>query len=203
MTKTSATDPASPTYPSQEREREAQILARVQGGETEAFEMLVDQYERSVFGLMLRHGLDRDAAADMTQEAFLRAFRAVDQFRPERSSFKTWLFTIATNLVRDQGRRRKVRERGRERAEHEAELAPRPPTLEEKAAQRDQIDRLLSQLDEENRGLVVMRFLLDIPYAEMAEATGMAAATIRSRIHRSMKKLQALLPPPSSPGGEA
>jgi RNA polymerase sigma-70 factor (ECF subfamily) len=155
--------------------------------------MLVRHYERPIFSFMVRHRLDRTTSADLTQEAFLKAFRSIDSFKPERASFKTWLYTISYNLIRDNARRMDVRSRGAEELQRAHEAAPPTRSHAEVVADSDEVERLLDLVDEEARGLLVLRFLQEVPYNEISEITGMPAATLRSKVHRALKRLQAQL----------
>lgn len=155
--------------------------------------MLVRYYEQPIYNFMVRHRLDQETAADLTQETFLKAFRSLSSFRPERSSFKTWLYSIAFNLLRDQARRNRVRTRGAEVLQLAQQVAPTAPDISQEIADRDQVDRLLGHVDLETRSLLVLRFLQDVPYADISEVTGLNPATIRSKVHRGLKKIQALI----------
>ena len=176
-----------------ERERDAGLVARTKDGDKEAFGMLVRQYERPIFNFMVRHRLDRTTAADLTQEAFLKAYRSIASFKPERASFKTWLYTISYNLIRDNARRMDVRSRGAEELQRAQDVAPPSRTHADVLADSDEIERLLSLVDEEARGLLVLRYLQEVPYNEISEITGMPAATLRSKVHRALKRLQGQL----------
>lgn len=189
-----ATPPPEDAYNgSVERERDAGLVARTKDGDREAFGMLVRHYERPIFNFMVRHRLDHTTAADLTQEAFLKAFRSIDSFKPERAGFKTWLYTISYNLIRDNARRMDVRSRGAEELQRAHEASPPERGHAEVLADSDEVERLLSLVDDEARSLLVMRFLQDVPYGEISEITGMPAATLRSKVHRALKRLQGQL----------
>lgn len=156
--------------------------------------MLVRHYEQPIFSFMVRHRLDQETAADLTQETFLKAFRSLDSFRSERSSFKTWLYSIAFNLLRDQARRREVRSRGADVLLQQEKTRAPATDLADQVADQDAIDRLLDLVDPEIRSLLVLRFLQDVPYQEISRVTGLKPATIRSKVHRGLKRIQAQLP---------
>lgn len=191
-----AATPGPPgTYPGLvDRERDEQILDRVRQGDRESFGMLVRHYERPLYNFMVRHRLDVETSADLTQEAFLKAYRSLESFQPQRSSFKTWLYTIAFNLIRDNARRHRVRSRGADELQSQEEVRPPARSVETDVAVRDQLERLLGVLEDEDRSLLVLRFLQEVPYNEISEVTGMPAATIRSKVHRALKKIQEHLP---------
>lgn len=170
--------------------RDAELVDRVRAGQPECFTMLVEHHQRPLYGFVASHRLDPEAAADLVQEAFLKAYRGIGTFDARRSSFKTWLYTIAFNLIRDGARRLAVRTRGAEELQHQAALAvPRDETARIEA--RDEVQRILSHLDEESREIVAMKFLADMPYRQISEITGLPEVTIRSRVHRALKRLKA------------
>src|SRR3990170_6740258 len=91
---------------------ESQLIARSRQGDLDAFNRLVEHYQRPVYNLCLRMLASPQAAEDATQEAFIAAYRAIDRFRggtPDRSGFRAWLFRIAANACYDELRRRRSR----------------------------------------------------------------------------------------------
>lgn len=194
----------------QDRARDAALVAEVVSGNRERFEELVNLYQRPLYSFVLRGlpdpeaGATRELAADLTQDAFLKAYRSLAGFDPKRSGFKTWLYTIAGNTVRDQARRRQVRAREMARLSREA-AAARP----EGEADRERVEaklataRLLDPLDDESRRILEMKFLHDLAYQDIEEATGIPRATIRSKVHRALKKLHAFMTSKAPAGGEA
>ena len=91
-----------------DEDREA--IRRVQAGETEAFEVLVEKYKRKAFRLAFQVLRDQEEALDVAQEAFVKAFRALPKFKGD-SAFYTWLFRITMNLALDRKRQRATRVR--------------------------------------------------------------------------------------------
>lgn len=180
-----------------ERQEAAEIIRGVRAGNGERFDELVIRYEKPLYNFVLGHRVEAEAAADITQDAFLRAFRALDTFDETRSSFKTWLYTIAFNLVRDRGRRAKVRKREIRRMAQHMESAPGDPGPEAAVAARDEAERLLSKLEDEAREILTMKFLHDLTYKDISKVTGLGEATIRSKVHRALKRLKA-----TAPGGD-
>ena len=89
------------------REEELAVIDRVRAGDTDAFEALVTAYQKQIYNLTLRYVSNPEDAADLTQEAFLRAFRSLDSFRGD-SRFSVWLYRLTTNvcidLLRSRGR---------------------------------------------------------------------------------------------------
>jgi len=194
-----------------DRSADEAVIERVLAGDNEAFGALVDRYGERVHGAILRMIGNRDVAADLAQETLLRAFKGLRSFR-HGSAFYTWLYAIAVNQVRSEFRRRGTAA-GRPHASLDAasgeddDPALDPPAdgpaPEEEAARREESRRLreeLARLEPEFREAVVLRDLEGLSYGEIAEATGVPAGTVRSRIHRGRALLRERLVRAGEPG---
>lgn len=172
-------------------------------GSLEAFDALVRRHQTRVFNFLLSlTGGDNDAE-DLAQEVFIRAFRAVGRFRGE-STFRTWLFEIAINVVRSHRSRvarfRRLFSPPRGRGEDEGgQEPPEPvapgPDLETELVRRTAIDRALATLPSELRVALVLRDLHGFDYREIAAMTGAPMGTVESRIFRARRRLRPLLEP--------
>lgn len=172
-------------------------------GDPEAFHDLVRRYEARIFNFM-RVSTGGDAEAeDLAQEVFIRAFRALGRFRGD-SSFKTWLYTIATNVVRTHLTRRSrwqaVRTvwAGSERGDDmnaEPEPEARDEDVERALVRRDAIDRALATLSPDLRLVITLRDVEGLDYREIAAALGVPIGTVESRLFRARQRLRPLLEP--------
>ncbi len=178
---------------------EAELIARSRQGDLDAFNRLVERYQRPVYNLCLRMLTAPQAAEDATQDAFIAAYRALDSFRG--GSFRAWLFRIATNACYDELRRRRSRPilsldepQGAEQLPLDL---PHPgPTLEEHA-QRLELARYLQEaldaLPVDQRLAIVLCDIQGFDYSEIAEITGASLGTVKSRIARARLRLRGLL----------
>ena len=179
------------------REEEYAVVERVRAGDTNAFEALVTAYQKQIYNLTLRYVSSPEDAADLTQEAFLRAYRSLDSFRGD-SRFSVWLYRLTTNICIDF-----LRSRGRgsassltvENEDEEIEELDVPDErfepqkeLERRELQRAVLDGLAS-LSEDAREIVVLRELQGLSYAEIGERLGLEAGTVKSRLFRARKTL--------------
>ncbi|MBI3892916.1 MAG: RNA polymerase sigma factor [Candidatus Wallbacteria bacterium] len=165
-------------------------LARVIGGDADGFEAIVRLYQKPLYNFVLNRVRDGDVAEELTQEAFFKAYRSLSGFDAGQSSFKTWLYRIGLNLCLDHFRRRKVRQSEQALAQRDAQLSAAGPTPMERLAERDKLMRLLARIDLEDAEMLLMRFVDDLTYEEIAGVTGLGEATLRSRVHRALRKLQ-------------
>ena len=191
---TAGTSAATPSlYSSMAMGREltdAQVIAR-SVDEPGAFRVVFDRHFAAVHRY-LHHRLGPDAADDLAAETFVRAFAARRRFRPgECDTARAWLFTIATNLMRDEARR------GRRRVLALGRLAAEPPAAQ--PAVRDATDPALAAalgaLREEEREAVLLLAWGELSYEEIARVTGVRPGTVRSRLNRARARLQEALAP--------
>ena len=179
---------------------ELELVQRAREGELAAFNSLVLRHQNAAYGLALRFLSSREAAEDATQEAFIRAYRAIGTFRGER--FRSWLFSIVANACRDELRRRRRRpqrslDEAREQPDR-ADLDPTDtdPTPEAQALSgelREALERSLMQLPEDWRLVVVLSDVQGLSYEEIAESTGVPLGTVKSRLSRARARLRDIL----------
>lgn len=179
------------------REEEYAVVERVRAGDTDAFEALVTAYQKQIYNLTLRYVSSPEDAADMTQEAFLRAYRSLDSFRGD-SRFSVWLYRLATNvcidLLRSKGRGTvsslTVENEDEELEELDVPDARFDPQKElERSELRRAVQAGLQTLTEDAREIVILRELEGLSYAEIGERLGLEAGTVKSRLFRARKAL--------------
>jgi len=176
---------------------DAECVRRLQRGETDAFEILVRRHEKTIFNLVYRMLGDYDEAAEVSQEVFLSAFRAVGQFRGD-ANFSTWLYRIALNHTSTRRKSlgaRQQRTMPIESADQLSDPQPGPAETLEKKQIRERVQNALSQLDPEDAKVLLLRDLQDIPYDEVARVLEIPVGTVKSRLHRARQALKARLAP--------
>jgi RNA polymerase sigma-70 factor (ECF subfamily) len=168
-----------------------ELAALAQAGDRQAFTLLVRRHQERVFRFVQRMLGDREEAMDLTQETFIRAYRALPAWRPQ-ARFGTWLFQIAHNATLDVLRRRA-------RVEfvpldagtpEQAAFDPRDtaPLPQDRLADRQRIGLLehaLRALPAEQREILLLRELEDMSYAEIAATLGINEGTVKSRLARA------------------
>lgn len=173
------------------------LLQRAKKGEIAAFESLVSAYERRVYSLALRSTRSEDDAADITQEVFLRAYRALDTFRGD-SGFSTWLYRITVNLCADLARKKSSAPEGPLDDELAASLpetrpAHSPEQALESSELRRELDIALGMVSEEHRKIVILRDVAGMTYADIAAALSIEEGTVKSRLARARAALRKIL----------
>lgn len=187
-----------------ERDVDQQLVARAQRGERHAFELLVAKYQRRLMRLISRMVRDPAEVEDVTQEAFIKAYRALPQFRGE-SAFYTWLYRIgvnsAKNFLASQGRRTPTStEKDAEEAEtfDDAEQlrdinTPESVLMSKQVATT--VNAAMEKLPEELRTAITLREVEGMSYDEIAALMNCPIGTVRSRIFRAREAIAADLRP--------
>ena len=167
----------------------------IQRGETDAFEILVRRHEKTIFNLVYRMLGDYDDAAEVSQEVFLSAYRAIGQFRGD-ANFSTWLYRIALNHATT--RRRSISSRHQKTVPiddmeplSDPELGP-AETLERKEI-RERVQLALNKLEPDDATMILLRDLQDISYDEVARVLEIPVGTVKSRLHRARQALKTQL----------
>jgi RNA polymerase sigma-70 factor, ECF subfamily len=174
------------------------LVARSQEGSREAFSALVTRYQERVLNLVFRGLGDHDAALDVSQEVFLKAYRGLARFQGE-SQFFTWLFRITMNETISARRRRDRRQRplslGREDADGERVQDPPDTSFEPgaEAGRQDDlamIQRAIATLDDEQAQVILLRDIDGRSYQEIAEVLELPLGSVKSKIHRARQALK-------------
>jgi RNA polymerase sigma-70 factor, ECF subfamily len=176
---------------------EAELIERAKHGDSQAFGILVERYQRRVIGVALAVVHNQDDALELAQETFVRAYENLPKFE-SRSSFSTWLYRIAANLAIDFWRRegRHVVLRG-EDAENELRRIPSERGDSFRAASRGEISERLSkaleELTPEHRTVILLREVEGLSYDEISEVLQCPRGTVMSRLHYARNRLRGLL----------
>ncbi|HEX7341651.1 MAG TPA: RNA polymerase sigma factor RpoE [Rhodanobacteraceae bacterium] len=189
-----------------ENELDRALVERVQQGDTRAFDLLVRKYQHKVVGLISRYVADRSECQDVAQEAFLRAWRAIQSFRGD-SAFYTWMYKIAVNTAKNHLVAMHRRPPNDDVAIEDAVYGPGANKLYETATpehemMRQEIEQTVvstvQQLPEELRTAITLREVEGLSYEEIAKVMDCPIGTVRSRIFRARdaidQQLRPLLP---------
>ena len=168
-----------------------QLVRWAQTNHMDAFDELVRRYRNDVFGLAFHYIRNREEAWDMSQEVFIKAYKAIGRFRGD-SAFKTWLLRITANRCKDFFKKRKLATVAMENTIVEQTVSG-GVTPEEKLSSSElgkAIETALESLSEKHRSAFVLREFEGMSYDNMAEVLGCSTGTVMSRLHHARKKLQ-------------
>ncbi len=187
-----------------ERDVDAELVARVQRGDKQAFDLLVLKYQRKIMRLLSRMIREPSEIEDVAQEAFIKAYRALPQFRGE-SAFYTWLYRIAINTARNwlaQNNRRPSTPSAQENEDGETfdatdNLTDSSNPESEMASRQiaDTVNKAINDLPEDLRNAIVMREIDGMSYEDIAESMSCPIGTVRSRIFRAREAIATRLRP--------
>lgn len=180
---------------------EARLIEQVRGGNTEAFEYFVRQYQRKITRVAYRLLRDAGEADCAAQESFLRAWQNIDEFR-EGSTFETWLTRICINWCKDRLKRRRLvlyfhqsEEAGGEGGPRDT--APHPdPSPERRARSREIRERVraaMEDLSPRQNAVFTLKHFEELSIPEIAELTGLDQGTVKSHLFRAAQKIRARL----------
>lgn len=185
------------------KDTDEQLVERVFAGDVRAFDLLVLRYQHRLLGLIGRFVRDPHEAEDLTQETFIKAYRALGNFRGE-SAFYTWLYRIAINTANNylvsKGRRppdSDVDIGDPEQLEAHASLADvdSPEANHSRDELKAAIDQAISNLPEDLRTAFTLREFSGLSYEEIAEFMGCPVGTVRSRIFRARDAIDGVIRP--------
>ena len=175
------------------------VVERCQAGDQDAFRLIVERYGDAVFGTAVLMTSDRALAEDLTQEAFVRAWRGIDGFRPG-SPLKPWLLRIVVNGVISSRRRRVLSVVPLPWAERAAAAQAGPEAIAEQRDEHEGLRCALRQLPREQQRLLILRYFGELSVPEIARALRWREGTVKSRLHRALLRMRALLEDGQSTG---
>ena len=175
-----------------------QLITRARRGDERAFRALLAKYERPVFSICLRMVRNREEAADLAQEAFVKVFAMLDRYNPDYA-FSSWLFKITSNLCIDWLRKRRIEtlamdapvsgEQGDIQRQFEApDLNPEQEYL--KKEKMLQLSRAIEALPDHYRIMLLLRHEQHLSYEQIADTLDIPLGTVKARIHRAREMLK-------------
>lgn len=182
------------------------LVRRCVAGDAVAWEEIVRTYTRRIYNICYRFAGSPSDAEDLTQDVFIKVYRTLNSFDPEKAGFNTWITTVTRNLLVDHFRRTKNEratdslddsgEDGDERmalADKIEDAGPSPDVHMERRETREQVQAALQKLSPELREAVILRDLQDMDYKEIAQVLKVPEGTVKSRINRGRAELARLL----------
>jgi RNA polymerase sigma-70 factor (ECF subfamily) len=160
------------------------IVDRVLNGDSEAFNLLVRQWEKPIYNFIYRLIGDREEAMDLSQESFMKAYRELATLK-DRDRFSAWLYRIAHNTCYSRLRK----DIGKTFVELQPETRAGKSSVESQLA----VEKALQQLPEEQREAVVLKVFHDLKFEEIAQIQGAPVSTVKSRLYMGFEKLRTIL----------
>ncbi len=174
---------------------EISIIKQVLGGDADAFEHIVKKYEKKVYNLALRYLKNRDDALDLSQEVFIQVYNNLAQFRGD-SQFSTWIYRVTYNKCVDMLRKTQKLRRNVVMStddENFFETRDRRASIEEDYEGRETlvtVMKIIDTLPSEQRDVVILRYIKDLSYSQIADVLEIAEGTVKSRLNRARLKIK-------------
>lgn len=173
------------------------LAARAARGDLASFRAIVDRYQTPIFRMTYQFVNDYHLAQDLAQEVFVRAFRNLGKFDPQRGNFSTWLYTIARNTSCTALRKIKPFENSASMPEVADETTPKSHATRHDEFLR--LDTALANLEEPFKSAFILAEIEELPLAEVAEIEGVPVGTIKSRVSRAKERLRRILSQTTDP----
>ncbi len=185
---------------------DCQVAQRHLDGDPQAFGSLVDRYQSRLLGFVARNTGDRERAEDLVQEAFIRVFRHLHHFDQTRK-FSTWIYTIASNLCKNEVRNRRrsplmpfplgggANAASNQRPVEFEDRSTRPDEMYHQRCLADAVQQSVKELGPRHREVFVLRELEGKSYAEIAEIAGCTLGTVKSRLNRARNRFAQVIEP--------
>jgi RNA polymerase sigma-70 factor (ECF subfamily) len=193
---------ASSVERQQEADSDWEIVQRVQAGDVGAFDQLVVRYRERVYGVVYNMTSNREDAADLTQDAFIKAFQSINRFQGQ-SSFFTWLYRIAVNSTLSHLRKSKLRTffsfekitEDDKTTEILAQLTDKDGADKEVYVRelQEKLNEAMQKLSIKHRTVVTLFEIDGLSHEQIAEVVGCSVGTVRSRLHYAKQILQSEL----------
>ena len=179
-----------------DQDQEQEIIGRVLGGDRSAFAGLVEKYQGPIFNLAYRMTGSREDADDLTQETFIRAYQNLHRFDQSKKFF-TWIYTIGINLIRNH-LKKNVRDISYLAAadsalEHHTQEHTREvgETLSDDRMIR--LEQVIRKLPVDLREAIILKFVQDLTFEEVAAVTGDSVSAVKMRIYRGLDKIKQMM----------
>lgn len=170
-------------------EPDAAIVRKCLAGDSRAYGVLVDRYQNVLYNVALRMVRDPDDAADLTQTVFVQAYEKLDRYDPSYK-FYSWVYRMTVNAALNFIHRRR---RQRPLDGHDPAAATTPADRFAEAELTDRVERALMDLGPEDRALVILKHMEDLPYRDLAFIFDIPEKTVKSRLYTARQRLKDIL----------
>ena len=175
-------------------ENDEELIKRVQAGDCDAFNPLIARYKLPLYKMMYRMVYNRDDAEDLVEEAFIKAYRAIDRFSAEKKFFP-WIYRIAINNALNflKSKRRQKAESLSQYENRLMDMKTDPVKITENKILKEKVNQAIVRLPDEYRVIINLRVEQECSYDEISQILNIPKGTVMSRLARARKKLKEIL----------
>jgi RNA polymerase sigma-70 factor, ECF subfamily len=168
------------------------LISLLGDGDAQAFALLYDRHSRAAFSLAYRMMGERQAAEDLTQEAFIKIWRGAPSYRTGRGGVRTWMLSIVRNQGKDELRYHATRRRTQDKVEASAARTQPSEAFAEtwRNSQRDRVREALNTLPQEQLKILELAYFSGYTHVEIADLLGLPLGTVKGRMRLGLKKLR-------------
>ncbi|HEY4552714.1 MAG TPA: RNA polymerase sigma factor [Bacillaceae bacterium] len=170
-------------------EEEWQWIQQVLSGDKQAYAHIINKYKNPLYATVVRMVKNPQDAQDLVQEAFIKVYSQLGKYE-RKSSFSSWLYRVAINHCMDEFRKKHNRLQHVEMNEEKAPNTEHPEVVFLKKEKNRQLEKLIRTLPEEERWIILLRYVNELSYAEISELTGIPVSHVRNKLHRAKKKMR-------------
>ncbi len=170
-------------------EEEQQWIQQILAGNKQTYANIIDHYKNPLYATILRMTKNPHDAQDLLQEAFIKVYQQLDKY-DEKGSFSSWLYRVAINHCMDTFRKKHVKTSHIELNEEQAVDPNHPEVVFLKKEESRQVERLIGTLPEDERLIILLRYVNEMSYDEISVLTEVPLSTVRNKIHRAKQKMR-------------
>ncbi|WP_100407524.1 RNA polymerase sigma factor [Bacillus solitudinis] len=169
----------------EERKRIEEVLA----GDKHAFTYIINKYKNQLYATILRMTKQPQDAQDLVQECFIKVYRQLSKY-DHQGSFKSWIYRVAINHCMDEFRKKRYKIKHVEFQDSVSEPRTNPEMIFLKKEKERQLERLLLNLPEDERMIILLRYIQELSYEEISTLVDLPLSTVRNKLHRAKKKMR-------------
>ena len=171
-------------------EEEWQWIQEVLSGNKQAYAHIINKYKNQLYATILRMTRNPQNAQDLVQEAFIKVYQQLGKY-DNKGSFSKWMYRVAINHCMDEFRKKSYKMKSVEINEEKVVNPNHPEVIFLKKEKNRQLERLIAALPEDERMIILLRYVNELSYSEISELSELPVSSVRNKLHRAKKKMRA------------
>lgn len=170
-------------------EEELQWIQEVLSGNKQAYAHIINKYKNRLYATILRMTRNPQNAQDLVQEAFIKVYQQLNKY-DQKGSFSSWIYRVAINHCMDEFRKKSYKMKQAEINEEKIVNTNHPEVVFLKKEKSRQLERLIATLPEDERMIILLRYVSELSYNEISELIEIPLSDVRNKLHRAKKKMR-------------